>query len=174
MNWRAFKKTPGDFKPFKPSKSPTEEDVSHLKGLKGLSPDKQELVYIGEQPTNFQNFTQTEQALADEAERRADFCTTHRELIGGNCTHYNVTKGVSPGDRTAALDGCLLWQLVKSGPRIELAGPAEVSPGTTVADVMQWIRHPGDIDLTRKERRLLLICAKSMGLRIKTGKPQPT
>ena len=174
MNWRAFKKESGDFKPFKPSKPPTEEDDSHLKGLEGLSPDKQELIYIGEQPTNFQNFTQTEQALADEAERRADFCNTHRELIGGTCTHYNVTKGFAPGDRTTALDCCLLWQLVKSGQRIELADAAEVSPGTTVADVLQWIRHPGDIDLTRKERRLLLTCAKSMGFRIKTGKPHST
>ena len=174
MNWRTFKKDSGDFKSVKYFKPPTEEETPHLKCLKDLSPHKQELVYIGEQPTNYQNFTQTEQALADEAERREDFCTMHRDMIGGTCTCYNVTNGFAPGDRTTALDGCLLWRLVKSGLRIELAGPAEVSPGTTIADVLLWIRHPGDIDLARKERRLLLTCAESMGLRIKTGKPQST
>ena len=103
--------------------------------------------------------TKNEQALADEAERRDDFCNMHREMIGGNCTHYNVTKEVEPGDRVVALDGCLLWRLIKAGLRIELAGAAEVLPGVTVADVLQRIHHPGDQDRVRKERRLLLICA---------------
>lgn len=105
--------------------------------------------------------TYAERGISDEAERRADFCNMHRELIGGNCTCYNVTKGIEPGDRVAALDGCLLWQLIKAGPRIELAGAAEVMPGVTVADVMQKVRHPTDQDRVRKERRLLFICAEA-------------
>jgi hypothetical protein len=84
----------------------------------------------------------------------------HRELIDGNCTRYNVMSGIEPGDRVTALDRCLLWRLVKVGTRIELAGAAEVLPGVTVADVLQRIRHLGDQDRVRKERRLLLICAE--------------
>ncbi len=105
-------------------------------------------------------FTKSEQALADEAECRADFCNRHRELIGGNCPRYNVMNGIELGDRVTALDTCLLWRLVKAGKRIELAGAAEVLSGITVADVMQKIQHPGDQDRVREERRLLLISAE--------------
>lgn len=99
--------------------------------------------------------------LADEAERRADFCERHRLLIGGDCERFNVIERLTPGDQAAALDACLLWRLIRTGQEIERAGAAEILPGTTVADVLAWVRHPQD-DATCKERRLLLTAAESI------------
>ena len=100
--------------------------------------------------------------LTEESARRFDFCTTHRQLLGGACRHLDVMDRRTPGDPATALDGCLLWQLVRCGQHIERAGAAEVLPGMTVADVLCWVTHSQDVDAIRKERRLLLTCAVSM------------
>jgi hypothetical protein len=78
------------------------------------------------------------------------------------CSHHDITKGFQPGDRIAALNECLLWKLILTGGKIELAGSAVILDGLTVADVLQWISHTKDLDAIRKERRLLLPCAATM------------
>jgi hypothetical protein len=99
--------------------------------------------------------------LAEEVERRADFCRLHQRLLGG-CPRFGIIEGHQPGDQAAALDSCLLWELVRAGSNLEQAGGAEIIPGLTVADVLAWVQHAQDIDKIRAERRLLLTCAASM------------
>lgn len=102
-----------------------------------------------------------EEQLAEEAERRVSFCVTHARMLG-TCPHFGIIEGYQPGDRAAALDSCLLWRLVRAGSNLERAGGAEIIPGVTVADVLDWVQHAQDIDMIRAERRLLLTCTASM------------
>jgi len=88
------------------------------------------------------SMTPTDRHLSDESDRRADFCETHRRMIGGVCNWNNN------------LDGCLLWELIRVGEKIELAAGHGIVEGITVGDVLQWARHPEDIDRMRKNRRL--------------------
>lgn len=99
--------------------------------------------------------------LAEEAAARADFCTTHGAMLGG-CRQFAVIERLAPGDPAAALDACLLWQLVRAGRKIEQAASAVVLPGLTVGDVLAWISDPRDIAAIRAERRLLLTCVAAM------------
>lgn len=107
--------------------------------------------------------TDNEARLADEAERRADFCERHRLLLGGNCDRLDVIERWAPGDQAQALDACLLWRLIRTGQKIELAAPAEIVGAVTVGDVLAWVAvNPKDVEAIRNERRLLLTCAESM------------
>lgn len=154
----------------------------------------------GSAPALRSNGTEYNTRLADEAERRADFCNLHRDMLGGTCRHfdmikrlggfpenwkttgaewldgfpeYNKTtdragfiennKSTSPGDQAKALDACLLWRLIRCGEKIERAAPAEIVGGVTVADVLRWVLvNAKDVEVIRKERRLLLTCAESL------------
>lgn len=100
--------------------------------------------------------------LADEAERRADFCNIHRAMLGA-CERFSIIERLTPGDQAAALDACLLWRLIRTGQNIEQAGAAEIVGGVTVGDVQRWVSVNGkDLEAIRKERRLLLTCAESL------------
>jgi hypothetical protein len=80
----------------------------------------------------------------------------------GGCTHHDITKSFQAGDRIAALNECLLWKLILTGGKIELAGSAVILGGLTVDDILRWIAQTKDLDAIRKERRLLLPCAVTM------------
>jgi hypothetical protein len=121
------------------------------------------LATLAEEEPAAKPLTIFEQRLVDEAVRSDDFCDLHREIIGGNCQHFDVTKGIKPGDRTIALGACLLWQLVKAGKRIELVGTAIIVADVIVSDVISWVSiNDKDLESIRNERRLLLICAESL------------
>jgi len=107
-------------------------------------------------PTTFK------EKLAEEADRRTDFCWLHRATLGGACERFNVVERLTPGAQSAALDSCLLWALICAGEKIEQASSAEIMPGITVGDVLRWVDDPRDTDAIRRERRLLLTAAASL------------
>jgi hypothetical protein len=155
MSWRDFKRPQEGFKGLKGFKPLENPNVDPLEPLKPLKPVEQVL------KNTLAALSTSEQRFADEAGRRVDFCDTHRGMKGG-CTHHDITKGFQAGDRIAALNECLLWQLINSGRKIEQAGAAEITTGITVADVLAWVKIDNDVETIRNERRLLLTCARSM------------
>lgn len=121
-------------------------------------------------PAKQATYTQYEKQLADEAERRADFCNIHRAMLG-TCEHFNVIERLGNSaanstittDQAAALDACLLWRLIRTGRNIEQAAQAEIVGGVTVGDVLAWVSvNAKDVEAIRKDRRLLLTCAESL------------
>ena len=114
------------------------------------------------QPANLSNVTPYQQRLIDESGRRFDFCEQHRWLLGGTCKQLEVIERRAPGNAAAALDACLLWQLIRTGQNIEAAVAVEIVAGITVRDALRWVANSQDVDTIRKERRLLLTVAASM------------
>jgi len=144
MSWRQFKTLPAGIKVEKVEKGGEEGGFSTLNTL--IPPEE----ILNKASAVISSMTPTDRHLSEESDRRTEFCETHRRMIGGVCNRNNN------------LDGCLLWELIRVGEKIELAAGYGIVEGITVGDVLQWARHPEDIDRMRKDRRLLLACCEAI------------
>lgn len=98
--------------------------------------------------------------LAEESSKRFAFCEMHRRMLGQECHRQAVIDGRQSGNREAALNGCLLWQVVKAEPNLDRLAGVEVLEGVTVADCQAMLADCKESpDLFRRDRRWLLVFA---------------
>jgi hypothetical protein len=101
--------------------------------------------------------------LAEESDKRFDFCEMHRRMMGGECYCADAIDGSKKAGITAPFRDCLLWQIVKAEQKLDRMAGMAIIDGVTLGDCLAKLDDSEDqADLFIRDKRWILCFAETI------------